>query len=92
MFIIVTGGKQYLADKGSKLILPKIEAEIGSIIKLEVIASFDEKKLDSTKQFVEAEVLETGKTDKVIGLKKNRRHRYEKKIGSRSLYTKVLIK
>ena len=95
--IIRTGDKQFRAEPGSTILVPSMDADVGSTV------TFDEVLLASTddgvqvgaptvaKASVTAEVLEHGKGPKVIVFKWKRRKNYRKKQGHRQGYTAVRI-
>lgn len=95
--IIRTGDKQFRAEPGSTILIPLLDAEVGSTV------TFDEVLLASTddgvqvgapmiaKATVTGEVLEHGKGPKIIIFKWKRRKNYRKKQGHRQGYTAVRI-
>lgn len=92
MFVIVKhGGKQYWAEPGAILALEKIEGEIGDSIKLDVVASSKEDKLNLAAQSVSATITKHYRDDKVLIFKKKKRHHYERKKGHRQHVTQVKI-
>lgn len=88
-YIIETSGKQYKADCGQKIILNNVNAEIGELIDLKVIANL--KSNDFKEFYIKGKVEAHIKGKKVIIFKKKRRHGYERKRGYRSLLTVVSI-
>lgn len=96
--VIATGGKQYKVKEGQSLRIEKLEAEIGSEIKLETLLTAEsdgttvELGQPSLGEKVTAEVLEHAQGDKVHVVKfKNKTH-YKRNVGHRQLYTKINIK
>ncbi len=98
MFAVVeTGGKQYRVALSQKIIVEKIEGEVGSKISLDKVLLIQDK--DGVSKFgsplvegakVEAEICKTFKDDKVIIFKKRRRKNSRRKNGHRQ--TKTLLK
>ena len=90
-------GKQFRAEKGQTLRLPRIEAEAGSKL------TFDEVLLSSNGDTitagtplvrgaaVEAEVVGQGKEPKIYVFKFKRRKNYRRKTGHRQQFTEVRI-
>ena len=98
MFAIVkTGGKQFTVKPGDVINVEKIEAGKGARVKLEnVLAVSRDGSLDLGKPslagaFVEAEVIEQFRGDKIIVFKKKRRKDYKNKNGHRQYLTKIKV-
>ena len=98
MFAIVkTGGKQYRAEKDLKLVVEKLDGEVGSTVELgEVLMAGDAAKSVIGAPFiagakVQAEIIGQGKGDKVIIFKKKRRHNYRRKNGHRQPLTVLKV-
>jgi large subunit ribosomal protein L21 len=96
MFAIISnGGKQYWVQSGDKLILEKIEAEVGSHVDLKVISSGDDNSIafgSALKEnSIKATVLKHFRDDKVIIFKKKRREHYKRKHGHRQSLSLVKI-
>lgn len=95
--VILTGGKQYIVKTGDTIKTEKIDAPVGSKIKIpNVLLAYDEKdiKLDPEalkKASVEGKIVNHGKSKKVIIFKKKRRKGFQKKRGFRQDYTELLI-
>ena len=94
--IIVTGGKQYKVEAGSEIMVEKLDAEVGSNVKFDVLMMADGENVKIGKPVVsgvsaKAEVLEHGKGKKVIVFKYKPKKDYRKKQGHRQPYTKVRI-
>ncbi|MBI5455068.1 MAG: 50S ribosomal protein L21 [Deltaproteobacteria bacterium] len=95
--VIKTGGKQYRVAEGDLLKVEKLEGEIGSTIEFpEVLAvgEGDSIKVGSPTVAgakVKAEIVEHGKSKKVIIFKKKRRKGFAKKQGHRQLFTSIKI-
>jgi len=95
--VIQTGGKQYKVASGDKIKVEKIDAPVGSKVKIPnvlMIYGDNELKIDATElkqAFVRGTILAQGKNKKVIVFKKKRRKGFQKKKGHRQTYTEVLI-
>lgn len=95
--VIKTGAKQYKVKEGDSLRVEKLEATIGSKIKLEtlLIAESDGASVNLGKpslgESVTAEVLEHAKADKVSVIKFKNKVHYKKNVGHRQHYTKLKI-
>ncbi|MFH1667894.1 MAG: 50S ribosomal protein L21 [Candidatus Komeilibacteria bacterium] len=96
--VIKTGGKQYLVEKGDKLKVEKLVAEVGDQIELkEVLLKSDAKGskvelgkpvLDTT---VEAKVLQQARGKKIKVVKYKNKIRYKKTQGHRQAFTELEI-
>jgi large subunit ribosomal protein L21 len=95
--IIKTGGKQYLAQKGDKLKIEKIEGKEGDKVTFsEVLFLGDDKSVKIgnphiTGAKIEAKILKQGKAKKVWGIKHKSKKRYKVKFGHRQPMTEVEI-
>ena len=93
--IIATGGKQFKVEKDQIIKVEKLDANKGDKVTLDVVMLADDGKVlvgdDLKKAKVEAEVLYSDKSDKVIVYKYKRKTGYHKKNGHRQLFTKVKI-
>ncbi len=97
--IIKTGGKQYRVREGDKLLLEKLDHEIGAEFDFEEVLLVANGIAADTKigaplitdAKVHARVLDHGKGDKKIVFKYSNKTRYKKKKGHRQPYTKVEI-
>ena len=93
--IIATGGKQFKVEKDQIIKVEKLDANKGDKVTLDVVMLADDGKVlvgdDLKKAKVEAEVLYSDKSDKVIVYKYKRKTGYHKKNGHRQQYTKVKI-
>ncbi|HAO93624.1 MAG: 50S ribosomal protein L21 [Deltaproteobacteria bacterium GWB2_55_19] len=95
--VIKTGGKQYRVAEGDLLKVEKLEGEIGSTIEFpEVLAVGEGESIKIGAPIVEgatvkAEIVEHGKSKKVIIFKKKRRKGFAKKQGHRQLFTSIKI-
>jgi large subunit ribosomal protein L21 len=95
--IIQNAGYQFRAESGAILSLPKIEAEVGSTVDLgPVLLYADGKDLRIGKPTVEGvtvrgEVIDHGKTKKVIVFKLRKRENYRRTRGHRQNFTRVRV-
>jgi large subunit ribosomal protein L21 len=92
-----TGGKQFRAEPGLRIRVPTLAVDAGSAITFgDVLLASDG---DSTRVgqplldgvAVRAQVLQHGRTDKIIVFKRKRRKQYRKKQGHRQGYTEIRI-
>lgn len=96
--ILKTGGKQFIVKNGDVIKVEKIEGEPGTIVKLEnilLVSDGADVKLGSPNvagAYVEAEIIEQTRGEKVIAFKRRPRHDFKKKIGHRQHLTKIKIK
>jgi large subunit ribosomal protein L21 len=90
-------GKQFRAEKGKTLRLPRMDAEAGSTITFdEVLLSSDGETIRAGAPLVAgakvvAEVVGEGKEPKIYVFKFKRRKNYRRKTGHRQKYTEVRI-
>ena len=90
-------GKQFRAEKGKTLRLPRMDAEAGAKITFdEVLLSSDGETIRAGTPLVpgarvEAEVVGQGKEPKIYVFKFKRRKNYRRKTGHRQRYTEVRI-
>jgi large subunit ribosomal protein L21 len=95
--VIKTGGKQYLAKKGDKIKIEKVEGKEGSVIKFtEILFLGNDKEMKVGNPLVkgatvEGKILKQGKSKKVWGIKHKPKKRYKVKFGHRQLVTEVEI-
>lgn len=96
--IIKTGGKQYRVKQGDVVSVEKIQGDQGHSLKFDhVIMCGQEDNIIVGKPtvegaWVEAEILDQKRDDKIIIFKKIRRHYYRRKNGHRQYKTVVRIK
>jgi len=90
-------GKQFKAEKGKTLRLPRMDAEAGSTIKFdEVLLTSDGESIHAGTPTVKgasvsAEVIGEKKGEKIYVFKFKRRKGYRRKTGHRQKYTDVRI-
>ena len=98
MYAIVNiSGKQFKAEKGSKLCIPKQELDEGKKLVIDDVvmihdgktAKFGSPKLAGAK--VTATVIDHGRERKILVYKKKRRKGYQRKNGHRQWYTNIEI-
>lgn len=97
--VIKTGGKQYLVQEGDKLLIEKLDHEVGTEFDFEKVLMTANGTADSAvigKPLIEgatvkAKVIEQGRADKKIIFKFTHKTRYKKKKGHRQPFTKVEI-
>ena len=95
--IIKTGGKQYQVSAGDRLMVEKLEGNIGDSIELsEVLLVADGDAVTVGKPVVEgakvvATITDQGKHRKIKVFKKKRRKGYRLMKGHRQLYTALKI-
>ena len=96
--VIESGGKQHKVSEGEILRVEKIDAEIGAEIKLDkvMLVQTDDKTMIGSPYVdnasVTAEVVEQGKSKKIIIFKYKRKKNYQRKKGHRQQYTALKIK
>jgi large subunit ribosomal protein L21 len=94
--VVVTGGKQYRVTAGSIIEVEKLAGKPGDSVKLDqVLALSGDKNVIGTPNvsgaFVEAQIINQGKADKVLVFKKKRRHNYKRKNGHRQHFTALHV-
>lgn len=97
MFAIVeTGGKQYCATPGEKIIVEKLPGQVGEKVVLDKVLLVKDKEVMLGDPLVEgaqveAEIIKNFKNDKVIIFKKRRRQNSRRKNGHRQEQTLLKI-
>jgi large subunit ribosomal protein L21 len=95
--VFKTGGKQYRVEKGDKINVEKLEAEVGDKISFdEVLATGEGDGIEVGDPFVsgasvKAKVIEQFRDKKVIAFKFKRRKGYHKTKGHRRHLTRLEI-
>ena len=94
--VIRSGGKQYRVTPGQTLRLEKLEGEAGSKIQLGNVLMVEDGGNIQTgaplpNASVEATIIETDRSDKVLVFKKKRKKQYRRKRGHRQDFTAVRI-
>jgi large subunit ribosomal protein L21 len=96
--IVESAGFQYPVQEKEKILVPRMEEEVGSEVVIDkVLLLIDGKKTLVGKPYVEgarveAEVLSHGKSPKILVYKYKPKKNYRKKRGHRQHYTEILIK
>jgi len=92
-----TAGKQFRAEKGVTLKVPKLAGEPGSKVTFDdVLLAGDGEKVKAGKPSVKgakvtAQIVRHGKGDKVVVFKFRRRENYRRKAGHRQGFTEIKI-
>lgn len=95
--VIKTGGKQYKVAPDDVVVIEKLSAAAGETVSFTdvlMIGGEGAPKVGAplvAGASVSAEVLSQEQTDKVLTVKKKRRHNYRRKIGHRQEVTRVKI-
>ena len=97
MTIVEQGGFQFKVSEGDTINVPLIDAETGSEITIDRVRLVDDGTtvkigtpvVDGV--VVKAEVVDHGKDDKVLVIKKHRRKDYHRKNGHRQNFTNIRI-
>lgn len=95
--IFRAAGRQYRAEQGLRLKLPKLDAEPGATVTFDqVLLAADGEKVKTGRPTVKgakvvAEVLRHGKDRKIVVFKFKRRKNYRRKAGHRQPFTEIRI-
>ena len=97
--VIKTGGKQYKVSEGDKILIEKLNHEVGSEFDFEQVLLLGNAKPENVKigqplvngAKVHARILDHGRAKKKIVFKFTNKTRYKKKKGHRQPFTKVEI-
>lgn len=95
--VFKTGGKQYKAAIGDKLIVEKIACEVGKSFEFNEVLLINNGKNtvigDPTVKgsSIKAKVIEQFKSEKILVFKKKKRHNYRRKNGHRQPLTRIEI-
>jgi large subunit ribosomal protein L21 len=94
--VIRSGGKQYRVTPGQTLRLEKLEGEAGSKIQLsDVLMVEDGGKIQTGAPLpnasVEATIIQSDRSDKILVFKKKRKKQYRRTRGHRQDFTAVRI-
>ncbi len=95
--VVSSGGKQYKVHEGEILRVEKISGEIGDQVSFDKVLMYSDGDnvrigtpvLDDVA--VQGQIVEQGKSKKIIVFKYKRRKRYRRKQGHRQQYTAVKI-
>jgi large subunit ribosomal protein L21 len=93
--IVLSGGKQYKVSEGDLIDVEKLEAEVGSQVKLDVLMLVDGENVKAGKSAegaeVVAEVVKHDKQAKIYVFKYRSKKRTRKLQGHRQPYTRLKI-
>ena len=93
--IVLTGGKQYKVSEGDQIQVEKLDANVGDQVKLDVLMLADGKTVKAGKDLAEsevvAEVVNHGKSPKILVLRYKAKKRVRKLQGHRQPYTTLKI-
>ena len=94
--IVETGGKQYKVSQDEIINVEKLNANVGDKVNLAVLMTVDGDKVVNGNPYVKsaevvAEVVEQGKSDKVLVFKYKAKKNERKKQGHRQPYTALKI-
>ena len=94
--IVQTGGKQYKVSQDEIINVEKLDAKVGDKVNLDVLMIVDGEKVVNGNPYVKnaevvAEVVEQGKSDKVLVFKYKAKKNERKKQGHRQPYTALKI-
>jgi large subunit ribosomal protein L21 len=96
--ILETGGKQYKVEKGDVIEVDRLDGDVGAQIEVGRVLmvagddgkpAFGSPAVDGARVF--GEVVEQGKSDKIIVFKYKPKVRYRRKTGHRQLVTRIRI-
>lgn len=96
--IVEIAGKQYKAEVGKKIYVPRLTAELDSEVSFDrvlLLSDGDNVQVGTptvSGATVTADVVNHVRADKVIVFKKKRRKGYRVKNGHRQPYTQILVK
>lgn len=95
--VVAAGGKQYKVEEGDVLRIEKVDGSVGDTLTFDkVLLVADGETLSVGQPVVEnasvnAQIVEQGKSKKIIVFKYKRRKRYRRTQGHRQSYTAVKI-
>lgn len=94
--VVKTGGKQYIVKQGDAIVVDKVDGAVGDKVKLPSLATFtDEGKVElgapQLDKAVTAEILETGKGEKIRVAKFKSKVRFRRVTGFRATLTRLKI-
>ncbi len=94
--VVEVSGRQYRVSPGDEIYVEKLEAEVGSELKLPVLLISDDNGVQVGKprvngREISAQVLGQEKGEKLVVFKYKPKKRYRKKTGHRQTYTKLKI-
>jgi large subunit ribosomal protein L21 len=93
--IVEIKGHQYKVKEGNKIEVPKLEGKEGDKVEFPILVLMGSKNIIGTPYVegakCEAEIVEFGRSPKIIVYKYKSKKRYRRKRGHRQQYTKILI-
>jgi len=95
--VIETGGKQYRVSPGDRILVEKLEGEVGKAVEFNNVlaVSRDSGELalgsDAAGVSVKGSIAAQGRADKILVFKFKRKKQYKKTIGHRQYQTTVKI-
>jgi large subunit ribosomal protein L21 len=95
--IVKTGGKQYKVSQGDIMRFEKLDGDVGSTVTFDqvlMVADGDNVTVGQPRvenAVVSGQIVEQGKSKKIIVFKYKRRKRYRRKQGHRQYFTAVRI-
>ena len=94
--VVKTGGKQYIVKQSDEIVVDKVEGAVGDKVKLPSLATFThEGKVElgapQLDKAVNAEIVETGKGEKVRVAKFKSKVRFRRVTGFRPQLTRLKI-
>jgi large subunit ribosomal protein L21 len=95
--VIESGGKQYKVSEGSVLKVEKLKAEVGDHLTIDRVLMIGDENggikvgEQAGNARVEVEVMEQGRSKKVVVFKYKRRKNYRRKQGHRQPFTKIKV-
>ncbi len=95
--VVATGGKQYKVAEGDVLRVEKLTGDVGSDVAFDKVLLFSDGENVKVGQpeiegaAVHGQIVDQGKSKKIIVFKFKRRKRYRRKQGHRQPYTAVRI-
>ena len=94
--IVLSGGKQYRVSEGDLINVEKLNAEVGSQVKLDVLMLVDGEKVNAGNPVVSgaevvAEVVKHDRAPKILVVKYKAKKRVRKLQGHRQPYTTLKI-
>ena len=95
--VVAAGGKQYKVEEGDVLRIEKVVGNVGDALTFDKVllvsdgenVTIGQPMIENT--LVNAQIIEQGKSKKIIVFKYKRRKRYRRKQGHRQRYTAVKI-
>ena len=89
--VIRSGGKQYRVTPGQTLRLEKLAGEAGTKLQLNSVFAVEDGGKVQTAAAVEATIIESDRSDKILVFKKKRKKQYRRTQGHRQNFSAVRI-